>query len=118
MTVLINTDLCPTREIKNSTLIHECCHVYLDLLFFKLQMLSGKPFTSFTSRKVSKPRFQYDNSPIDWMELQAEKLPAFVLMEEYNTVMEIERQLAECGGVRSPENISQIIGHLAAKFKS
>ena len=46
MTILINMDLCPTPEIENSTIIHECCHVYLDLPFFKLQMLSGKPFTS------------------------------------------------------------------------
>lgn len=38
MTVLINIDLCPTKEIENSTIVHECCHVFLDLPFFKLQM--------------------------------------------------------------------------------
>lgn len=117
MTILINTDLCPTKEIENSTIIHECCHVYLDLLFFKLQMLSGKPFTSFTSKKKTKPRYSQINTPIDWMELQAEKLPAYVLMEENVTRREIERRLAENGGVRSPENIMRTIEQLANTFK-
>lgn len=117
MTILINVDLCPSPEIENSTIIHECCHVYLDLFFFKLQMLSGKAFTSFTSRKRKKRVFSRDNGPIDWMELQAEKLPAYVLMEENITRREIERLLAERNGVRSPENIFWIVCQLASIFK-
>ena len=116
-TVLINADLCPTPEIENSTIVHECCHVFLDMLFFKLQMLSGKPFTSFTNRKTQKRRFQQTNGPIDWMELQAEKLPAYVLMEEGNTKREIERLLTMRGGVRSPENMNWIMCQLARIFK-
>ena len=117
MTILINTDLCPTPEIENSTVIHECCHVFLDLPFFKLQMLSGKPFTSYTSRKRKKKGFTRDNSPIDWMELQAEKLPAYVLMEESNTKKKIERLLKMRGGGRSPENIFWTVCQLASIFK-
>jgi len=117
MTILINTDLCPTPEIENSTVIHECCHVFLDLPFFKLQMLSGKPFTSYTSRKRKKKGFTRDNGPIDWMELQAEKLPAYVLMEESNTKKEIERLLKMRGGGRSPENIFWTVCQLASIFK-
>ena len=117
MTILINTDLCPTAEIENSTLIHECCHVFLDLFFFKLQMLSGKPFTSYTSRKRKKKQFNTNNGPIDWMELQAEKLPAYILLEENNTRKEIERLLSMKDGIRSPENIFWIICQLAATFK-
>ena len=117
MTILINTDLCPTPENENSTVIHECCHVFLDLPFFKLQMLSGKPFTSYTSRKRKKKGFTRDNGPIDWMELQAEKLPAYVLMEESNTKKEIERLLKMRGGGRSPENIFWTVCQLASIFK-
>lgn len=117
MIILINTDLCPTPEIENSTVIHECCHVFLDLPFFKLQMLSGKPFTSYTSRKRKKKGFTRDNGPIDWMELQAEKLPAYVLMEESNTKKEIERLLKMRGGCRSPENIFWTVCQLASIFK-
>lgn len=116
MTILINTDLCPTPEIENSTIIHECCHVYLDLLFFKLQMLSGKPYTSYTSRKKRKKGYSQNNGPIDWMELQAEKLPAYVLMEEENTKKKIEALLAEKGGQRTPENMLWVMNSLAVFF--
>lgn len=117
MTILINTDLCPTAEIENSTLIHECCHVFLDLPFFKLQMLSGKPYTSFTSRKRKKKGYAQNNGPIDWMELQAEKLPAYVLMEESNTKSEIERLISLRGGTRSPETMYWVMCQLAGIFK-
>ena len=114
MTILINTDLCTTPEIENSTIVHECCHVYLDLPFFKLQMLSGKPFTSYTSRKRKRKLYSQTNSAIDWMELQAEKLPAYVLMEEETTRRQIETLLAQRGGERSPENMLWIMQTLAA----
>lgn len=114
MTILINMDLCTTREIENSTIVHECCHVYLDLPFFKLQMLSGKPFTSYTSRKRKKKQYSRSNGPIDWMEQQAEKLPAYVLMEEETTKRQIEDLLAQRGGGRTPENMLWVMQSLAS----
>ena len=115
-TILINTDLCPTREIENSTIVHECVHMFLDLPFFLLQMMGGKPFCSYTSRKRKK-KYNSSNGPIDWMELQAEKLPAYILMEERNTREEIERLLAERGGNRTPETMAWIMRQLAATFQ-
>ena len=115
-TILINMDLCPTKETENSTIVHECVHMFLDLPFFMLQMLSGRPFCSYTSRKRKK-KYSGNNGPIDWMELQAEKLPAYVLMEESNTRKEIEHMLRERGGDRSPETMSWIMGQLAVTFK-
>ena len=117
MTILVNIDNCTTSETENSTTVHECCHVFLDMPFFKLQMLSGKPFASFTSRKRKKKKYAQINSPIDWMELQAEKLPAYVLMEEETTRREIERLLDIRNGVRSPENMHWILNQLAMTFK-
>ena len=117
MTILVNTDLCTTPETENSTIVHECCHVYLDLMFFQLQKLSGRPFASYTSRKRTGKRYVRDNSPIDWMELQAEKLPAYILMEENNTRKVIEKLLAERGGKRTPENMLYIMQSLASFFK-
>lgn len=116
MTVLINQDLCRTRAIENATLIHECCHVFLDLRFFKLQLLSGKPYRSYTNRKRRRSPFKVANGPIDWMELQAEKLPAYILMEENNTRSEIERLLSEKGGQRTPENMSYVMEKLSEIF--
>lgn len=117
MTVLVNLDNCLTPETVNSTIVHECCHVFLDMPFFMLQMLSGKPYTSYTSRKRKKQKYARANSAIDWMELQAEKLPAYVLMEEEVTGREIARLLELRGGVRSPENMYWILCRLASTFK-
>ena len=117
MTILINSELCKTKEIENSTLIHECCHVFLDLLFFKLQMLGGNPATSYTNRKKKKWQYTRPNGPIEWMELQAEKLTAYILMEENNTRNEIERLLSLRGGIRSPENLFWVMCRLATTFK-
>ena len=109
MTILINTDRNGSPEIENSTVVHECCHVYLDLLYFRLQMLSGSSVTSHARRTRG--------GASDRLERQAEKLPAFVLMEEKNTRAEIARLMAARGGVRSPENIYRVICQLAERFQ-
>ncbi|MBR5731318.1 MAG: helix-turn-helix transcriptional regulator [Firmicutes bacterium] len=117
MTVLINRDLCPTPEIENSTLVHECCHVYLDTLFFRLQRLSGRPLPAYTSRKRNRKRFAPGSGPVEWMELQAEKLPAYLLMEERNTRQVIRELLAAAGGDRSPESMYRVVCRLAEVFQ-
>lgn len=53
LTILLNTDLCPTGEIGNSTLVHECVQAYLDFRFFMLQSLSGKPYNACMGRSLS-----------------------------------------------------------------
>ena len=116
-TILINKGLCKTPEVINSTIIHECCHLYLDTPFFMVQLMSGKPFQSHISRKRTKERKIGNNSPVEWMELQAEKLPAFVLMEENNTKAEIERLLGMRGRFRTPDNMRWLIKELAKTFK-
>ena len=116
-TILINRDCCATEEIINSTLVHECCHVFLHAEFFILQMLSGKACKAYTSRKRSRQKGFQHNGPVEWMELQAEKLPAYVLMEEENTRREIERLLALRGGARTPENMARVMCALAEKFR-
>ena len=117
MTVLINTELCRTEEAENTTLVHECCHVYLDRLFFRLQMLSGKPCSAAMCRRRpdARPAVR-TGGPLTWMETQAEKLPAYILMEENNSLSLIERLMAEDGGARTPENIGRVIRRLAEDF--
>lgn len=116
MTILLNTDLCPTAEIKNSTVVHECVHAYLDYRFFMLQSLSGKPYEASMGRSVSPKRFVQNNSPVSWMELVAEKLPAYILMEETNTRRVIEDLYDSSRWDKSPENVMRIVEKLAEKF--
>ncbi len=117
MTILINRNCCPTEEIVNSTLVHECCHVFLHSAFFRLQMLSGRSCRAYSSRKTHGRKFSAHNGPVGWLELQAEKLPAYVLMEEKNTRREIEKLLILRGGWRTPENMAWVMDALAKKFR-
>ena len=39
-TILVNQDNCTTAATRNSTIAHECCHMYLDRWFFLLQMVT------------------------------------------------------------------------------
>ena len=38
-TILISKDNCSSAAVRNSTIVHECCHLYLDRWFFLLQMI-------------------------------------------------------------------------------
>lgn len=116
LTILLNTDLCPTGEIRNSTLVHECVHAYLDYRFFMLQSLGGKPYNSCMGRSLSPIKYVRTNSPIEWMELHAEKLPAYILMEESNTRNYIEDLYDRCHWDTSPGNVMSIVEQLAKKF--
>lgn len=114
-TLLVNTELCPTPETENSTVLHECSHAFLDDRFFTLQALSGSPYPVCAGRSLSwhclKP-----NGPLEWMELHASKLPAYIFMEETRTYNAIEELHDDSGWDRSPANVMSIVEKLAAKF--
>ena len=116
LTILLNTDLCPTPVMKNSTLVHECVHAYLDYRFFMLQSLSGMQYDACMGRTLSPRKYIKTNSPIEWMELQAEKLPAFILMEENNTRRYIEDLYDSSRWDKSPDNVMRVVEQLAEKF--
>ena len=47
-TILVNQDNCTTAATRNSTIAHECCHMYLDRWFFLLQMVTGRKYTPYS----------------------------------------------------------------------
>ena len=117
-TIYINILACRTREELNSTVIHECVHRYKDKLFFLLQCMAGREYTSYVNRRRRSGRRDYriPKTEIDWMEMQAEKMPAHILMEKETTTAVIEELLSEMGGIRSPENMERIMCVLARRF--
>jgi transcriptional regulator with XRE-family HTH domain len=118
MTILINRELCKTPEMINSVIIHECCHLFLDMPFFSLQMLADKPFQTHVSKKhETESRIFNTDNPVERMEWQAEKLPAYVLMEETNTRKEIRKFMSEHGEDRSPEGMRRLVEKLAEVFQ-
>ncbi len=112
-TVLLNRDLCRTAAEENRTLLHECAHAFLDLPFFMLQKMAagGCSAESLRGRRAGTPL-----AAVDWMELQAAKLPVHLMMEAGQTRREIAYRLRQPGGGRSPENLNRVLDRLVSLF--
>ena len=108
-TILISKDNCSSAAVRNSTIVHECCHMYLDRWFFLLQMMAGRPYQAYSSRRKEHRQGIHRGTAIEWMEKQCEKLPAFLMMERDDTVCFVDRTMAEHGGIRSPESMRNMI---------
>ena len=108
-TILISKDNCSSEAARNSTIVHECCHMYLDRWFFLLQMMAERQYQAYSSRRKENRRGIHRGTAIEWMEKQCEKLPAFLLMERDDTVSFVERTIAAHGAVRSPESTRNMI---------
>lgn len=114
-TILVSLDNCTSRAVRNSTIVHECCHMYLDRWFFLLQMMAGHPHRAYSSRRKENRRNLHLGKAIEWMEKQCEKLPAFLLMERDDTISYIKDTLSRHGGLRTPERIRNMIEMLAER---
>lgn len=110
-TILISRDHCQNPAVRNSTIVHECCHMYLDSTFFLLQMMTSRPYASYTSRRREK---KHRNSPLDWMELQCEKLPAYLMLESGSTGAFVEEQTR---GSRTIDRLKSAIQAVAQHFR-
>ena len=105
------------------TIVHECVHVYVDLPFFMLQLMAGKPHYSFidrTSRWLKSERKRqgsdYQMELIEEMEKQDEKLTAYVMMEESVFRSECDRMFAMTGNDRTPPALMWMLENLSATF--
>lgn len=116
-TILVNQDNCTTAATRNSTIAHECCHMYLDRWFFLLQMMSGRKYTPYSSRRRENRRYHHKNDALDWMELQCEKLPAYLLLERNDVIDYVEARLKQCNWKKTPENIRAIVDGLAERYE-
>lgn len=116
-TILVNQDNCTTAATRNSTIAHECCHMYLDRWFFLLQMMTGRKYTPYSSRRRENRRYHHKNDALDWMELQCEKLPAYLLLERNDVIDYVETRLKQCNWKKTPENIRAIVDGLAERYE-
>ena len=114
-TILINTKTCTNTAIRNSTIVHECCHMFLDRWFFLLQMMAGKAYAAYTSRTRTGMTRSF-NSPLDWMEYQCDKLPAYILMAGDHTEAFIREQLDKEAQPNSIEASRRVINAVAMKY--
>lgn len=116
-TILVNQDNCTTAATRNSTIAHECCHMYLDRWFFLLQMMTGRKYTPYSSLRRENRRYHHKNDALDWMELQCEKLPAYLLLERNDVIDYVEARLKQSNWKKTPENIRAIVDGLAERYE-
>ena len=113
-TILINKDKCNTEGTRNSTIVHECCHMYLDRWHFLLQMMAGKHTAAYSNKKKSSGRKK--KTPLDWMEVQCEKLPAYLLLEKKSVTNFANRMIEASGGKTTPQIMRKIIASVSAHY--
>lgn len=115
-TMLISKDKCNSEGVRNSTIVHECCHMYLDRWFFLLQMMTGRKTACYTNKRKRKKKNYKSNTPIDWMELQCDKLPAYLLLPKESLKAFVDSKLDQHDGVVTPAQMHTIISSVSAKF--
>ena len=83
-TVILNMSACRTRGLYNVTLLHECTHQLLAMKHFLLQMTHGHQFCSYLCKRRGKNERKQRGSlsPVDIMEIHANKLPGYLMIEE------------------------------------
>lgn len=114
-TILLSLDNCRDEAIRNSTIAHECSHMFLDRWFFLLQMMAGNTAASFTNRRKERSHYA-KKTPVEWMELQCEKLPAYLLLEKDTTKSYVEELLKEHKGVLTPSDMRGVISAVSRQF--
>jgi len=113
-TILVNVARLRSEEDQNTTIIHECVHVFKDYYFFMIQRMAGMDNQLYTSRRIDG--VETGSCVIDTMEEQAERLPAFIMMPAETTKAFIEEELEELGGFHSPTNMRVIAMRLSLLF--
>ena len=118
-TVVLNLKGCNNRGIINSTAAHEGTHHRTGYYFFMLQMMSGDRYGPYLcKRNYEQNELERSEkwSPIDILELQANKLTGFLLIQEKPGKTRAEYLLESYGGEHSLENMNRLIADMASYF--
>ena len=104
-TIIVNPTACTSRGMYNVTLLHECAHHLLATKHFLLQMTHGHQFCSYLCKRRDRTE-RHENerlSPVDIMEIQANKLPGYMLISSEDGKRKAEEFLSTYPGKRIGE---------------
>lgn len=116
-TILLNIEACKSKGMINSTAVHEGTHHRLCYYYFMLQMAHGRQYCSYLCKRTSKQQHSEKWSPIDIMELHANKLPAYILIQEKPGKAKAEELMQSYGGAYSLENMVRLVNDMAEYFE-
>lgn len=116
-TILLNIETCKSKGMINSTAVHEGTHHRLCYYYFMLQMAHGRQYCSYLCKRTSEQQRSEKWSPIDVMELHANKLPAYILIQEKPGKAKAEELMRSYGGAYSLENMIRLVNDIAEYFE-
>lgn len=99
------------------TLAHEGAHHYLDRFFFLLQKTHGHEYCSYLcKRRKEGEREEEQWAPVELMEMQANKLPGYLMIQEKPGKAYAEKLMVSYGRERSLDNMRSLIRDMAEHF--
>lgn len=115
-TIVINAAACTTEGMYNSTLFHECVHHIFARIYFLLQRTHGRKLCSYLCKRKGKEVSRESSlSPLDIMEIHANKLPGYIQIDGESAKRTAEEYLAAYGD-RSPESMKRLIRDMADRY--
>ena len=116
-TILLNRDIPDHGGIRNSTLAHEASHSFLGRFFFLLQKTHGHDYCSYMCKRYAhEEREKW--TPVDIMEMQANRLPGYLMIQDGPGKAYAESRMAAYGGVRNLANMRRLIDDVAEHFQT
>ena len=116
-TILLNRDIPDHGGIRNSTLAHEASHSFLGRFFFLLQKTHGHDYCSYMCKRYDhEEREKW--TPVDIMEMQANRLPGYLMIQDEPGKAYAESRMAAYGGVRNLANMRRLIDDVAEHFQT
>ena len=117
-TIILNYEALKSKAIENSTICHEGCHHFFDFFYLMLQKTHGHRYASYLCKRYQKTSNQEDGrwSPIDIMELHANKLPGYIFIQDAPGKAYADKMMESYGGEHTLQNLDQLVRDVAAHF--
>ena len=117
-TVVLNRSILRSDGSRCTTLAHEGAHHYLDRPFFLLQKTHGHEYCSYMCKRRREEKNEEEGrwEPVELMEMQANKLPGYLMIQKKPGKAYAEKLLASYGGERSLDNMRRLIRDMAEHF--
>lgn len=118
-TIVLNHRALQSKAMENSTICHEGIHHRFDSYYLMLQRTHGHSYASYLCKRYNKNDKQGDSkwSPIDIMELHANKLPGYIMIQDKPGKTYADKMMKSYGGEHTLQNLELLVKDVAAHFE-
>ncbi len=113
--IVLNVETCETNGMVSTTAAHEGTHHRLAWYYFMLQRCHGKQISSYLCKRFGERRNMENGkwSPNDIMELHANKLPGYILIQTIPGKKKAKELLASYGSMRPLDKMKRLVDDMA-----